>query len=517
MNLIATIKDILKPQKPQRTGVTRKKCHFVIPSGELAIVQTNGKTRICFPLGTAEQTIECSGKSLVFTFLRTFSVQVQCSNIPFSGGHMGNMSLQLVLGLVTPKQDQAHPMASALSGDLSQALFGQIIGSALEATITGPLAQLAANFEYKPGQGQDQIQAKIIQLFQDSVLKNSLKDIAGIYVAGQIKVTSLGVPALDDYFHTKVKAKEEQKKRELDHEIRSAREQAEFEAALEKKRREHVRDLAALNHEKELENIRSRAEVARQIEKQKIRCEQAKAQKAEAEAEAEQLKLGHLEKEFFKAGAYEEKIDLLERNLHIVTEQLAERKAANLTPDPETRDMLVLSAVWRAHDVQGILIPDIGVCPSLPSGSMVDVQVTTSKDAWVYILLKGSTGTWQCLLPDLADFMGIMRTNRQQAGVPTIWPGVNRDYPSCPFWILDEDPGVERIMVVASEQELNITDHLADARVAMLRDQTAIRGMTNRVRGALPEQASDYHRAATLLAGAYGNGGVNMETVIVHT
>ena len=151
---------------------------------------------------------------------------------------------------------------------------------------------------------------------------------------------------------------------------------------------------------------------------------------------------------------------------------------------------LGLVAAWRALDAHGTLNPRLGPRETLPSGTWLDVAVTVTRDAHIYVLVRGSTGRWQCLVPDRAGLLGIPRPNRQRAGETVRWPGRSRRFPDKPCWRLDSRPGTERVAVVASLDALG-------ERVERLFDSAG----------------PAYRRAAE---GLVGDGCVMQELVIEH-
>lgn len=129
------------------------------------------------------------------------------------------------------------------------------------------------------------------------------------------------------------------------------------------------------------------------------------------------------------------------------------RKAPAPTPPARRLD---LRACWRVREPHGVASRPLGQAETLPRGALLDVAVAVSRDACIYVLLNGSSGRWQCLVPDLAGRQGLRRPNRQRAGESVVWPGANRLAPPLPFWALDGRAGRERFVVVASAQPVDL-------------------------------------------------------------
>ncbi|MFW6163115.1 MAG: DUF4384 domain-containing protein [Planctomycetota bacterium] len=134
-----------------------------------------------------------------------------------------------------------------------------------------------------------------------------------------------------------------------------------------------------------------------------------------------------------------------------------ERDAAEAARIEAAGRPLGLTAAWRALDESGTLNPCLSPVEALPSGTWLDVAVTVSRHAFVYVLVHGSAGRWQCLVPDRDDLLGVVRDNRQGGGRTVRWPGHSRRYPNKPYWRLDRRPGTERIAVVAALDRLDDT------------------------------------------------------------
>lgn len=247
------------------------------------------------------------------------------------------------------------------------------------------------------------------------------------------------------------------------------------------------------------------------IERQKDELEQNLA-KRKTETEEARFRLSRLEKEIAANAEVEIKVNAIldELNSLKMDKPIAEEKA------------LGMLASWRAHNAEGVVIPQLSVKETLPTGTMLDVAVAVTRDAYVYVLVKESTGSWVCLVPDTGRMMGIKRSNFQKAEEVVIWPGINKSRPDLPFWALDPETGTERLIVIASIEELKDIDHiLKEPNMESIRKSgkpLGVRGLCNPVHMIKNDDqkyksASDYHRVLSTLV---GNGCVFQETVINH-
>ena len=174
---------------------------------------------------------------------------------------------------------------------------------------------------------------------------------------------------------------------------------------------------------------------------------------------------------------------------------------------------LGLTVAWRALDASGTLHPRLDPVATLPTGTWLDVVVTVTHDAWVYVLCRGSTGRWQCLLPDRDDLVGIDREHRQGGGETVRWPGASRRTPDKPYWRLDPNPGIERLVVVASLDPLDrlLAGLLEGGGIGALRRRSAAHAVARRL---VPgDGGPSYRRVTETLV---GDGCVMQELIIEH-
>ena len=196
-----------------------------------------------------------------------------------------------------------------------------------------------------------------------------------------------------------------------------------------------------------------------------------------------------------------------ELRVHAV--EVPERDAVHRAALEASGRPLGLVATWRALDEHGTLNPRLSPLEALPTGTWLDVAVTATRDAWVYVLVKGSSGRWQCLVPDRDALVAIPRPNRQRAGRTVRWPGSSRRYPDKPYWRLDRRPGTERIVVVASLDRLDgRLDRLLNRRgIGAARAQLGPRTVRR------DSAAPSYRQATECLV---GDGAVMQELVVEH-
>ncbi|MBP8128088.1 MAG: DUF4384 domain-containing protein [Candidatus Hydrogenedentes bacterium] len=147
------------------------------------------------------------------------------------------------------------------------------------------------------------------------------------------------------------------------------------------------------------------------------------------------------------------KSSLLEARLDSALRQLQEWKVSG----GSGADGFALSAVWRAYNENGSrILPILGHVSTLPSGTLLDVAVLVNRDAYVYVVVRESSGQWRLLVPDAHGLMGIERDHRQRGGIAVVWPGVNRRVPDLPFWMLHGQAGLERVYVIASAERIDL-------------------------------------------------------------
>ena len=235
----------------------------------------------------------------------------------------------------------------------------------------------------------------------------------------------------------------------------------------------------------ELDRIRTRRKQAHEEELRKIEKEhqhdvnRLEVLKKEAEVRALELEnqlKERRQREFDELGKTEAK---LAEQVERLNQQIAALVAAQANqvppPAPPPADGLAAKVAWRAVDpgtcagTQRIISDRLTNYAELESWACLDVTVECSEPAYVYVLLHGPLESghyeWMCFLPEGVT-EGIQNgipegANHQSPGRTYTWPGVNRRMPCLPYWQLDDNPGLERWVVVASREKLDIAGMLA--------------------------------------------------------
>lgn len=267
-------------------------------------------------------------------------------------------------------------------------------------------------------------------------------------------------------------------------------------------------ELTVQREEMKTEQTRLDAEQRRELERRRQETE-LKIREAEARNQGEKAQA------LREVSATLREISLAAESSDSRLENLEQEFKELLTHSPEPEEALGTVVVWRLHSAEGLEDPELKKRARLPTGSLLDVAVTPSREAYVYVLLKSDTDPWISLVPDTSNIMGITRRNLQQKGETVFWPGENSKEPGKPpFWMLDPSPGLERLVVVASIEELDVNKLLTEEGIASLREKSdGSRGFTNPAEAPTLVTHGDYH---DLVTGLVGKGCIVDEFVFDH-
>lgn len=542
--------DALPPLKRFST----KRALDVLPA-ECCIVRQGDRFEAHAPSGSDWLRLELKTDATALVFQRETELYLTVKDCRFanSRGNEGEAALWTRIRLI-PGDSLDHPLLGRLRSELSQDAFRNALAQALESSIGAMLEEQLGAFTYTP-LCQDALTQHLSSFHELQPVCEAAHRRAGMLFTGPFMALAVAAPSLDAPARlAEIKRIREQERRTrleqalADAAAQAAQSRIAHEQALQNRRQHLERELQELEARKSHEEIRVAIELTRRKAEEEARAVKAEADRKAAEAllserqaalaetqiEAARRELALKEQAAreareaaeraarqldgmdarlreYAAGVHEE-IDAVNEKLAVLQETLDQLKARDAAPPDKA---LSLIAEWRAYDRDGVILPCMGAAERLPTRTMLDVAVTVSRDAFVYVLLKDASGEWLSLVPDARDLMGVRRDNRQRAGEAVVWPGVNRRCPDLPYWMLDQHRGYERFVVLASIEPLDPLAAIREDAEAALRSWT--RGVCNPVELlAPPDQppiAAAYERALHVLKGA---GRIARELVVHH-
>jgi len=546
----------LRPQPRLVYGnqAPRFKRNSEVQPSEFAILQHKNGLTAHASEGKQPLSLKLHADDTMLLLDRVMDAYLSVENCAFanSSGAEGMVAFWTRLRLV-PGDPQQHPLLKRISGTLSPEGFMDSLAQVIESAIGRELEQCLAGFQYEP-LCQHALTRFVAPFHTQENIRNVLYQRSGLVILDPLTVTAASAHSLDaSWKNAEVKRmQDEQRRRELQEamaeaSVGSAKARLAHQEALIQEQEKLERERLELEQQRQREEVRIALELLEQQAEAEARAARAEAEKREAEAELERRRIALTEAEIARmqqdialkekmaetarnaADAHGQQLAAMDQHVRMmglevktVNEKLSvlETALAQLQAHgvPGKDGALSLAAQWRAYNMTGIIKPQLAPADTLPTGTMLDVAVTTSKDAYIYILLKDASGKWISLVPDAANLMGITRDNRQTANSVVVWPAENRRRPDLPYWMLDPHTGFERLLVIAS---LDPFDPLEEIRREGERAARAwSRGICNPVDmlpaspGADPHTGiMDYQRALRVLT---GQGRICHEMVVCH-
>lgn len=518
---------------PKDGGLLKAKRHLLVPGDQIAFVAKKGGVKDIFPASAEEEVkLEIKKGESYLSLPRNISVDIEARDLFFRNNVKGMVGLSA--GIRFLKADNSvHPVMGASSGELSREKMQGAIENILEAIIGSILGTVLCQVDYSPGMAsaelkdvlnanehikaiKEQLYRKKLGLHDDIVVKRIQSEEADGKREKKKRRQEETQTALEDIANDAVvgtaKSEGERKKKNAEHRLEIDNKQAKI--VLAELEREEKTVLAtteiedAIKEERllesELSKRKNEALTNEEIEREKIKTEK---ERALAAREVEQKKK-------------DLEILMNESRLRMEKLELAlEESKRNEQKIKEVENSIALSAVWKVYDNQRQLVQS-----NLRSGSRLEsankllrTEVTVNRDAYVYILLYNSENEWQRLVPEsgtLSDGrrLGIARDNRQKAGKPCLWPPSEIDVP---FWGLDNTPGIENLIVIASIEPLDIGEMMSSKEMNELKESFASVGTRGFCSPNVSENVggADYN---SVYEEVTGSGAVVEEMVIEH-
>ena len=558
---------------------------LTLEPSQVALVGDGGTLTLHAVAGEVPREIELRRTARVVLLPRQMTLRFSLEDCPFANCPSGRATLWATVRIVVaPAPEARHPLTLDSQAVESRVKLRQALGECLGASLGAALRETVATVTYDPADPVAGLSHKLDTFQLDESRRAALAATGGLFLLGTLTVEDAACPALDDRHRgdaaaaqrlSAIRAQQqivrEQFRAKCEGELAEAQHanalgdlhvqarklvleerKLEIEADLRKdlavqRRRKAEAEADAKAARVTLEEARTAVERAKAqllhaaVDRQKAGAELSRAQARLAEAQAQareaeaEFTKARAEAERKRAGAADELREALGRleakigHFEILLEDLPK------TLHVEVARPLELRVKWRAHSPRGILAPALPQypIPRLRSGTWLDVEITVSHDAYLYILLRGSSGRWQCLvpehlLPDPRCRLGIPRENRQKANRRVVWPGQCTRPRAMPFWMLDQTPGLERFLVVASLDRFDeIAGQLDREGLAGLRRTAAPVGARVVSRGVVPTDAfapltadpaqevdvGQYHR---IIESLKGDGRIMHHQVVEH-
>lgn len=505
--------------------------------------------------GTQWETLEVEPNAEALVFQRELEIYFEVTECAFANarGNEGAAAFWTRLRLI-PGDILGHPLLRWLSGPLDERSLCRALSGVLESFASRALAARLETFHYE-SLCQDALTNHLSGFHEEARVRDEVYRCSGLLFCAPITALTAAMPSVDtDVRRTEIRRMQDEARRTQLAEAmaqaaaQAAHDRAAHQAAMQRLQQEKAKELERLEQAKTKEEMRialrllqeqaeaaaraARADADRKAAEAHIREQQARLTQTQIEAARREMAL---KEEAYNANRRAEaeatrQLEGIEAHLRdqakavfvemgSLREQLAVlQDAVNQLSTTESAgdDALTMTAQWRALDRNGeVIIPQLGASERLYTGAMLDVAVAVSREAWVYVLLKDSSGEWVSLVPDTVGMMGDMRKNHQEAGEIVVWPGVNRRRPDLPHWMLDKDCGYERFMVIASEEPFEPIAEIQDHDNNPPEQWT--RGICNPVdmlgTGAAKPTTMNFDRALRLLT---GNGRIAHECVVQH-
>ncbi len=450
---------------------------------------------------------------------RNFSIDAHISEVQFSGGCQGYVSLFIPLRFLT-HTSEPHPVIERMPA-VSPSAFQDALADCLSGGAGPELRRIFAGVEYEPAAAIQRLSESLSVVSSGQEFVREMAEKTGLAIADTIIVQDAGAPEEDRRINKEQERKKEAEARRQEvgqkmgeESAKMAISSAEHEREMQEARQQTEKELAELHRQQKEEEIRTSISLKKELADLKKQEKQAEVDKKNKEAKLVEKKIGAVEAELKAVSAFEQRVESLEQLLQAMQEDRTS----------EAEDPLGMMASWRALNETGVIIPQLGSYEKLPSGTMLDLNLTVNREAYVYVLLQNSSSDWQCLVPDADKLMGIKKQNFQRANQTETWPGVNKHLPDLPYWCLDREPGYERFVVLASLEPIDPMKVLESEGVEGLREEAApigTRGLCNPVdyeqsasAGLQPHGAvKDYRR---VVKGLMGDGKVMEEMVVEH-
>lgn len=428
-------------------GMLKRKRVLSIPSGSYALIFEGGGSgvRSIAPDGSSERKIEVHPEDRYVLFNREILAGGGISDFVFSGGECGTLSVEFTIRWMGAA-GSGRGFGPATPDEIEESL-----ADALEGMLASKWRPILRGTRY----GRE-VQREVDDLLRSAICnEESNRDLCRQYgfAVSAVRILSVAAPEADAAEKKVAQISQDAVVGLARHQVASA----EKEAELEQKKRE----LAINSYECEKE-----------LQKERVKREKLQTEQVQRESE------------------------LRVRELEIRLEQLrrAEKEQIGRMEQP-----LGLQVVLKAYDRRGNLLePQVGHGAVIRSGAFLRLGVSVDRDAWVYVLLHNAEGSWQRLVPDADIFGGFSRSNRQGGGEVVMWPP-SRELEH-PYWELNDCPGVESLIVVASCEPLDVASVLDEADAQEL----CRRGMPRLQRGVkAPSQSGSQPGAQRKYAEVY--------------
>lgn len=453
--------------------------HLSLRSDQVAL-SANGR-QVEFHASGGEHAIdvELRPNACALVTSREIDISLDLPECHFANGK-GRLTLWgSVRFLSSAAEPTLHPVAHGVRGTLNEAVFEEALGRCLSKGLAGPLGEVLQLISYEPGSRRLAFISEALSGFgRRPDVQKSLLLCAGLELVSDLEPLEAVCQKQDErYEHQEATQKQREEQRVQVEETLTEMNMAEvIKRARNKVQIQEVLDEA---ERKKAELVRQRLILDGQMEEHQA---QVSMETMDLELAAHRLDLERREHEVQLVRA---KIDSERQSQEVVDRLLTKQQAvqeqidhfahlikalSNRASSPcEIERPLALVATWRAYrrtqtdnSMPVLFRPTIQNGARLPSGTWLDLSVTVSCNAHVYVLVKSSNGRWQCLVPDADRIMGgLTRPNRQPANQQVVWPGANRSavpagHENIPYWKLDDAVGWEHVLVAASVTEIDV-------------------------------------------------------------
>lgn len=503
-------------------GLFRKEYELPLESGRIAFHRHKDRWYLYCPAGEGRRVYPIPHGSELWGGAGRFQVAWTVADCGFKNGS-GRVDLVGSFEVLPDQETHLHPLARQ-AGLFGRDFWFQLLERCLRVIVDGFVARILAEVLYEAGQTRCRALGRALGGLQENPdFRKALLEQAGLRMTGDLRVENAWCQDLEDREEARRadQASADRKKRDTTDKVQDIVGQAvvrAHEQKVELREADHQRQLlekqldqdlrahqarakkAAINIEIDMVKDRAQCEAelrrlevehrARMQELEAIRGEHA----AQAQDQADGLTLEGLRKDLEVKAARSDywrkklvHLDALTDQVRAASEAMAAIMAHLDAPREVPLPELAVDVRWEAFrpGAGGGLQcanPDVRTGARLASGTYLGAQVTCSRDAHVYVALKGSSGAWQILVPDADGLMGGLGSNAQAAGRQVAWPGVcNKPAPAGtlvpPYWQLDAAAGWEHFLVVASLVPIQVENLRSDNGVAAVRSVGATRGV----------------------------------------
>jgi hypothetical protein len=503
-------------------GLLRKEYELCLESGRIAFHRHKDRWHLYCPAGEGRRVYPILHGSELWGGAARFQVAWTVADCGFKNGS-GRVDLAGSFEVLPDQEAHRHPLAQQ-AGLFGGDFWLQLLERCLRVIVDGFVATILGEVLYEPGQTRCQALGQALGGLQnDPGFRKVLLEQAGLRMTGDLGVEDAWCQDLEDREEARrtEQASTERKRRDTAEKVQDIVAHAvvrTHEQKVELSEADHKRHLLEKQLEQELrvhhaqaqkdaidveidmikDHAQCQAELRRLKVEHRTRIQELEAIRAEHAAQAQEqvdgLTLDGLRKDLEVKAARSDywrkklvHLDALTDQVRVMSEAIAAIMAHLDAPRQVPLPELAVDVRWEAFrpgDKGGLrcVDPDVRTGARLASGTYLGVQVTCSTNAYVYVALKGSSGTWQILVPDADGLMGGLGSNAQSADCQTAWPGVcNRPAPAGmlvpPYWQLDDTAGWEHFLVVASLVPIRVEDLRSDSGVAAVRGVGVTRGV----------------------------------------